>query len=76
MIESPDPTETPVVRVTRCPRGCCLTFRCRWCRTTHVHGAGGGLGLRSSHCWRPGGPLEHGYVLMLAGETPDARRPA
>lgn len=42
-----------------------LVFRCPHCRADHAHGAGGGYGSRTAHCWRPNSPYRPlGYVLV------------
>lgn len=38
-----------------------LVVRCPFCTQEHAHGAGGGLGLRSSHC-RDGGGRDYELV--------------
>ena len=41
-------------------------FKCPWCKSWHMHGGGGGLGHRASHCERKDSPWKwSGYFLTL-----------
>jgi hypothetical protein len=41
-----------------------LVIWCKFCRVYHRHGAGGGDGARTEHCWNPNsGYRGFGYVL-------------